>query len=292
MMMMRNIGHTLTRLITATIGSKLNSIESDLAPSLISELSGKRNAYQLLSNMYIKSKVISTSELSEMITDIGLTDSAFQKMENAGLVLSAPHGFYLSSFGTRTALLLRVINGDEDVVHAFNTLRAGEDGFGNYQLIESNITNYFVERISQKSDFIRLYVCSPWIRLEKEELHDFEQAIIRARRRYAKSQIMVITLPKKQYRNWAASKDTFQMLLDLGADIVTNTKLHAKLYISEPGPTGGVEYAILGSENLTGRKNVELAIQIENDNEILKKLREFFRNTREGAEDTLQIVDS
>ncbi len=282
----------LTRLIEARIGSKLNTIESDLAPLLISELSGGGNAYQLLSNMYTQSKVIPNSELSEMMTDTGLTDSAFQKMENAGLILSATHGFYLSSLGTRTALLLRVINGDEDVVHAFNTLRAGEDGFGNYQLIESNITGYFVERISQKADFIRLYVCSPWIRLEKEELHDFEMAIIRAKRRYAKSQIMVITLPKERYSNWAASKDTFQMLLDLGADIVTNTKLHAKLYISEPGPTGGVEYAILGSENLTGRKNVELAIQIENDNEILKNLREFFRNTREGAEDTLQIIDS
>ncbi len=278
----------LTRLIEATMGTKMDSAESDLAPSLISELSGKRNAYQLLSNMYIKNKVITTSELSELITDAGLADNVFQKLENAGLVLNAPHGFYLSSLGTRTATLLRVINGDEDVVHAFNAIRTREGGFGNYQLIESDITGHFIERINQKADFIRLYVCSPWIRLEKDELLNFEQTIIRAKRRYPKSQVMVITLPKKRYNNWAASKDTFQMLLDLGADVVTNTKLHAKLYISEPGPAGGAEYAILGSENLTGKKNTELAIQIENDNEILKNLRGFFRNTREEADGTLK----
>ncbi len=285
---MRNIGRALTRLFEATIGSKMDSVESDRAPSLISELSGGRDAYQLLSNMYVQSKVIPSSELSEMMTDIGLTGSAFQKMENAGLVLSAPHGFYLSSFGTRTATLLRVINGDEDVVHAFNGIRAREYGFGNYQLIESDITGHFIERINQKADFIRLSVCSPWIRLEKDELLNFEQTIIRARKRYPKSQVMVITLPKGRYNNWAASKDTFQMLLDLGADVVTNTKLHAKLYISEPGPAGGTEYAILGSENLTGKKNTELAIQIENDNEILRNLRNFFRNTREEADGTLK----
>ena len=181
MMMMRNIRHMLTRLIEARIGSKLNTIESDLAPLLISELSGGGNAYQLLSNMYTQSKVIPNSELSEMMTDTGLADSVFKKLENAGLVLTTPHGFYLSSLGTRTATLLRVINGDEDVVHAFNAIRAREGGFGNYQLIESDITGHFIERINQKADFIRLYVCSPWIRLEKDELLNFEQTIIRRR---------------------------------------------------------------------------------------------------------------
>jgi hypothetical protein len=93
---------------------------------------------------------------------------------------------------------------------------------------------------------------------------------------YPNLQIRVITVPLNQYNNQKAAKMTLGALKQLGAAIVTNTKLHAKLYIVEPGPLGGSHYAILGSENLTGKGNIELAIKVENDNDILKKLDQYF----------------
>lgn len=64
---------------------------------------------------------------------------------------------------------------------------------------------------------------------------------------------------------------------------MTHERLHAKLYISEPGPYGGIHYAIFGSENLTGRRNIELGIKIENDNELLRNLTKFFREIQEES---------
>jgi hypothetical protein len=82
-------------------------------------------------------------------------------------------------------------------------------------------------------------------------------------------------LPLERYRDKKAF-ETIKILKQIGAEIVVNPRLHAKLYMSEPGPLGGSHYAIFGSENLTGRGNIELAIKIENDNEILRKLNQYF----------------
>jgi hypothetical protein len=82
-------------------------------------------------------------------------------------------------------------------------------------------------------------------------------------------------LPLDRYRD-ANAFATLSELQLLGATIMTHRKLHAKLYISEPGPRGGSFYAIFGSENLTGANNIELALKVENDNEMLTRLRDFF----------------
>lgn len=66
--------------------------------------------------------------------------------------------------------------------------------------------------------------------------------------------------------------ETLDFLKSLGADIVLNAKVHAKLYIREPGLSGGLQVAIVGSENLTVPKYAELGLKITNDGEIIDKL--------------------
>ena len=75
-------------------------------------------------------------------------------------------------------------------------------------------------------------------------------------------------------------KKTLNILSSLGAEVKIypkHPKLHVKLYIREPGPSGGTSIAAFGSENLTRSKNVELGIWITNDNEMIGNLiRNFF----------------
>lgn len=65
-------------------------------------------------------------------------------------------------------------------------------------------------------------------------------------------------------------------LKSLGAKVVEKRKLHSKLYMREPGPSGGLSLAIVGSENLTRPKWIELGIEIRNDSQILGQLRKYF----------------
>ena len=71
-------------------------------------------------------------------------------------------------------------------------------------------------------------------------------------------------------------KKTLEILRTFGADIVEKVRLHSKLYMREPGPAGGLSLAIVGSENLTRPKWIELGIEIRNDSHVLSKLRSYF----------------
>jgi hypothetical protein len=71
-------------------------------------------------------------------------------------------------------------------------------------------------------------------------------------------------------------KKTLDVLRSMGAQVVEKPRLHSKLYMREPGPSGGLSLAILGSENLTRPKWIELGIEIRNDSYILSRLRSYF----------------
>ena len=64
--------------------------------------------------------------------------------------------------------------------------------------------------------------------------------------------------------------------LDLGASVFLHEKLHAKLYIREPDFAGGYVMAVVGSQNLTRSKYLELGIRIESDTVIIGNLISYF----------------
>jgi hypothetical protein len=119
--------------------------------------------------------------------------------------------------------------------------------------------------------------------LRDHNLKKFRSAILAASQKYSDLQIFVITLPLDRY-NDPEGINTVRELKALGAQVMIHRKLHAKLYISEPGPLGGTHYAVFGSENLTGANNIELGIKVESDNEILSKLSAFFLDIQQGSQ--------
>lgn len=250
---------------------------------VISELVGRKGAYPLLSRALEKKDVITAEGITELVEEVGASYGLFSELTESGIFIESPVGFYLSSFGRKTTLLLRALNGDEEVSEVFRQLAYLYPSLRPYELITESVTDYFVDNLYAQSDFIRVSICSPWIRLTAEHMQKFEASLLKASRQYPNLQVLVITLPLQRYRDRQAI-ETVKMLKNLGADIVVNSRLHAKLYISEPGAYGGRHYAIFGSENLTGRGNIELAIKVENDNEILRRLNLYFLDIWENSQ--------
>lgn len=241
----------------------------------MSEIIGQKNAYPFMNRMYERSDIINSVEMVSLIKETSVSDDLFSELAKSGLFIESPNGFYISSFGKKVTLLLRAINDHEEISEVFQQLTYLYPRLKPYELITENITDYFISSLYSRPDFIRICICSPWIRLDENHIEQIKNAIFRASKRYINLQIFIITLPLERYRDRKAT-ETLKALKQIGAEIVINSRLHAKLYISEPGPSGGSYYAIFGSENLTGRRNIELAIKIENNNEILRKLSLYF----------------
>ncbi len=250
---------------------------------LVSELVGQKGAYSLLNKIYERGQIIPNIEINDLAGETGVTDDLLSELLNSGILTESADGFYLSSVGRKVTLLLRALNEDEDMGDVFRQLTYLYPSLRLYELITESITDYFIDGLYAMPDFLRVCICSPWIRLDEHHIRKIKTAIGKASKQYANLQILVITLPLGRYRDVKAT-ETVRALRQLGADIVVNSRLHAKLYISEPGPYGGHHYAIFGSENLTGRGNIELAIKIESDNEILKRLNLYFSEIWQNSE--------
>ena len=249
---------------------------------LMSDIIGQKGVYSFLDSVYESLEVIPSVKMANFLNEVGMSDDALSDLALSGLIVASSDGFYISSLGKKVTLLLRAINGKEEISEIFRKFTYLYPQLKPYELLTSNITDFFIDSLFYRADFIRIYICSPWIRLEQEQLGKVKQAIFKATGRYQSIQIFVITLPTNRYRDKKAI-ETLKELKQLGAEVMTHEKLHAKLYISEPGPYGGIHYAIFGSENLTGRKNIELGIKIENDNELLGNLTNFFREVQEES---------
>ncbi len=254
-----------------------------MKPLLMSEIVGQAGAFPFLDKFYEAHKILSSDEVSGLTKEAGITDRLFSDLSSAGLLEGATSGFCISSLGEKVLLLLRAINDKEDLTEVYRKLTYLYPELKPYELVTEDITGLFIDTLLSRSDFIRIYICSPWIRLEEEQLDRIKNSVLKAMNRYNSIQIFIVTLPLRRYRYPEGLTNGVTELKHIGADVtvITNAKLHAKLYISEPGPYGGVHWAIFGSENLTSRHSIELGIKIENDNEILGKLTNFFQKIQE-----------
>jgi hypothetical protein len=206
--------------------------------SLISEVVGQKGAYPFLHKTCQIRDVITTSKLDELIAEFDISQELFSDLTNIGLFTGTPQGFYISTLGKKAVVLLRCLNGDCSNNDLFNELASLQPESRPYELITEGITDYFIDSVDKYCDFIRIRICSPWIRLSDEHLEKFKAAVAKAYRMYNNLEISVISLPKERYRNWKASIPTFKTLMDLGATIVTIKDLHTKLYmyvVSESG---------------------------------------------------------
>lgn len=145
-----------------------------------------------------------------------------------------------------------------------------------FNLLTHDITNHFIDELAFRRDFSEVFICTPWIRLLPESLNDLEHILNSAYKlTKIKPKIHIITRPlikttqKASHLIWNSQiRKTLLWFKKRGAEILCVPRLHSKLYI-----IFGKEFqiGIFGSENLTGSKNIELGIRIE-DSTIVNKL--------------------
>lgn len=179
----------------------------------------------------------------------------------------------ITTFGIRTMLLLEAINGG-DLREVFRKLGRYDSTLHRYELVREGMTEKFVESLVHRPGFGRLYLCSPWIRLNKRQAAMLTSAIIATEQRGDSPELIVITRPSDDDARTAP--DGTRLLRELGATIYLNARLHTKLYIREPGRRGGYSMAIVGSQNLTKSQYLELGIRVNADSSMVNQLIAYF----------------
>jgi hypothetical protein len=193
------------------------------------------------------------------------------ELSSAGLVRVAGENINLTTLGVRTVTLLEALNGG-DLWSAYRRLARADPGLRRYELVRQGMTKVFLRSLIDRPGVGRLYICSPWISLDADEKRMLAQGVS-----YAKPplepEILVITRPALSEPGLPPSAQVF---LDLGGTVFLHPRLHTKLYIREPDISGGFSMAIIGSQNLTGSKYLELGIRINGDTELIGQLVRYF----------------
>jgi hypothetical protein len=197
-------------------------------------------------------------------------------MANVGLTHDDGDYVHLTTTGKRTLLLLRALDG-QDLAGVWRQLCVLYPSLHRYELVTEGMTRMFIDSLYSRPEAAHIFICSPWLDMDSSTRCVFVEAISRceqATRR--KPEILALTRPVTQTGNWPALADTVDWLMSLGIEVVFYPNLHSKLYIRQPGSAGTFSMAILGSQNLTKGRNIELGIQVVNDSEIIRKLTGYF----------------
>jgi hypothetical protein len=199
-------------------------------------------------------------------------DAVFSELRAAGFFIGRPSGLALSSKAYRTLLFVSGALGASSTT-VLDELRSVEPSLKRYELVREGMTTRFIKGLLSEPGFQRLYICSPWINLVKGDLGRLATALHNATRTLSRSpEILVLVQTPK----FPEVRHTIEVLKSMGAEVVEKPRLHSKLYMREPGPSGGLWLATVGSENLTRPKWIELGIEIRNDAYILSRLRSYF----------------
>jgi hypothetical protein len=216
----------------------------------------------------------STEEYENLVRELGCEDPnrLLQDLRAAGFFTRGLQQVSLTSRAYRTLLFLSgALGASSDSV--IEELRIVEPGLRRYELVREGMTSRFIKGLLNEPGFRRLYICSPWINMLKEDIGRLATALVNSRRSHSQEPEIFVLVKTP---NLPEVERTLNVLRSLGAKVVEKPRLHSKLYMREPGGSGGLSLAILGSENLTRPKWIELGIEIRNDTYILSRLRSYF----------------
>jgi len=180
-------------------------------------------------------------------------------------------GIGLTTSGVRALLLVEALNGG-DLRDVYRRLSAYDSTLRMYELVREGMTGQFLGSLIDRPGFARLFLCSPWIRFDARQKQMLAHAVIQEEKQGMAPELLVITRPETGVDAQAA----LHVLRKLGASIFFNTRLHTKLYIREPGQSGGYSMAIVGSQNLTKSQYLELGIRINADGLLVDQLIAYF----------------
>lgn len=181
-------------------------------------------------------------------------------------------GVGLTTLGITTVLLLEALNG-ADVRAIYRRLSHYDSTLRMYELVREGMTGQFLRSINDRPGFARLYFCSPWIGLDAKQRAMLVHAVVQEEKQGHAPELLVITRRDGATQRPPAGVEVFR---ELGATIFLNQRLHTKLYIREPGRSGGYPMAIVGSQNLTRSQYLELGIRINADSVMVDQLIAYF----------------
>ena len=255
-----------------------------MTTNLLSEITGQRGVSQLLELVDSWEVTFPSSDVIAAMETLGLLDPdiVYERLMAEGIFAGVGGASVsLTTKGQKTSLLLQAING-YDIQDVYRRLTTLYPSWAKYQVVRDRMTQDFIRELYDRPDFRRLYLCSRWIHIEKRPRVRLAQAVHWASA-HQDVEILVIHGPvDRGSEHYASMVETLDFLKSLGAEIVINTRVHAKLYIREPGLSGGLQVAIVGSENLTVPKYAELGIKIMNDGEMIDRLIEVFFDIYSG----------
>lgn len=248
-------------------------------PTLLSEILGQAGVFDFLRNLRQEAPHDLAFLVNEMARcGVASREAVFPQLVENGILLQKGAEYYLSTAGFQAWLLLSALNG-ADLGEVLRQLRGLHPSLYPYEIVTEGMTTWFIDNLAAQPDFRHVYLCSPWIHLRPKVLRKFLYALYRAQRDGSEGRVRVTVICRpleKEGPHYDAFHRTLDALVRLGAECVVNRRLHSKLYIREPGPRSGLLLAIVGSENLTGRRNIELGIRIRNDTVIIQKLIKYF----------------
>lgn len=215
---------------------------------------------------------------------VGRPTDTIDSLLSANLLTQVGVRLALSAHGQRVLLLIEAVNGG-DIHDIYRRLRRLDGLDEMYELVREGMTSLFFKSLVDRPGFGELYICSPWINPSEKEQRTLRYAMLLAERSGGqRPRINIVTRPADMMP--PGCQNGLRVFNDLDASISYNRKVHSKLYIREPGLSGGYSMAIVGSENLTRSSHLELGIKISGDSRLIDHLIGYFLQVAEaGSED-------
>lgn len=244
----------------------------------LNEITGQTGVFNLLQRADTWGASFQSRKLLDMMDELDISDSSglFDQLIGQGLFANAGGGsLSFTTKGIRTFFLLDAVNGAdvEDVCKRLSNLYPN---WGRYEVVRDRMTQEFIRELYDRPDFKRVYLCSRWMHLENRQKARFAQAVHWASEKNVVEILVVHGPVRPDDERDANLRDTLRFFNNLDAEIVINKRVHAKMYIREPGLSGGLMSAVVGSENLTIPKYAELGLKITNDRDLIGRLIQAF----------------
>lgn len=227
-------------------------------------------------------------KLEDALHDYGATcpNTVVDELIEANLLQYVGQRVAISKNGRKVQLLIEALNG-EDADNIFRRIQR-IDGTNRYELVREGMTEQFFEDLTRVNDALgTLYICSPWINASTEAIRNLEYSCIESSKRSAQMpELLLVTRPPTN-DDQVTRLDVFR---EIGAKVYFHNRLHTKLYIREPGRDGGFLVAIVGSQNLTRSRYLELGIRISQDDRMIKQLIQYFMDLISMSAETAKKV--
>jgi len=213
-----------------------------------------------------------TRELTAHINDAISVDEFLRLIISFGLVSHSNEIVSATREMRRSLVLADAVDGG-DLDSCINTLRQIYPALDKISIVRKHMTRTFLKMLFEERAMGQVSICSPWINLSTNEQRHLKWLTSESARLGESGSLTVVTrAPTGAPVSRAPLDASIAFLKEIGAEVIFNNNVHAKVYIRIPGLSGGAEFAVIGSENLTIPKYLELGLLIRNDSSLINNL--------------------